>query len=272
MRHALLNAIFLADPCVRNPMSKHTTSRQLRTQGSIAVAVSRRALRAVCASTLIASTLIALTAGQAGANTISAGLEDVGGRHPTLAEVNATVDPVPAGARIYRFRVTTDSDILALENVAIVPCTPGYPPIPLYNNRFGDAGNANKPNDALIAAFPSLSADTWFDTPGNTSRLGADLPGDGMTTFGDLDANGPQNNFVFAQITTYGTGLLGGGFHLKVRISINRTESPGTPFSQDFEIGFCPEPTTLSVAALAALPLARAGRRKKPSVAARGAI
>jgi hypothetical protein len=192
-------------------MSMHTTSGQQRTQCSTAVAVSRLALRAV-----FASNLIAFMASQAGANTISAHVEDVLGRSPTLAEVNAIVDPVPAGARIHRFQVTTDSDILAFENVQIVPCDPRLPPIPLYNNRFGDAGNASKPNDALIAAFPSLGADTWFDSPGNTSRLGADLPGDGQTTFGDIDANGPQYNYVFAQITTYGTGLQGGGFIVKV--------------------------------------------------------
>jgi hypothetical protein len=57
-----------------------------------------------------------------------------------------------------------------------------------------------------------------------------------------------------------------------VRISINSTTSPGTPFSQDFQIGICPEPATLGIVGLAALPLARAGRRKKRSGAARRAI
>jgi hypothetical protein len=205
----------------------------------------------------LALAAVVASASAASANTISATVVDILGRASTAAETGAAANPVPAGSKVYTFQITTDSDILAFENVSIVTTPAGAA---LYQNPFGDAGNANKPNDALIPAFPSLSADSYFDTPGNTSRLGADLPGDGATTFGDLDANGPQNNFVFAQLT-YPGDVVG---TLNFRASINSTVTPGVPFSQDFSIQFgIPEPASFGLCGFAMIGLAAARRRFK---------
>jgi hypothetical protein len=176
---------------------------------------------------------------QASANTISISQTR---RETTSAESSAAANPAPQDAWVNQYWITTDSDILAFENVKI----DGLPAGSIFNNPFGDAGNANKPNDALVPVFPSLSADSYFDTPGNTSRLGADLPGDGATTFGDLDNNGPQTNFQFAQLTVP-KGLLG---TLTFRVSINSTTNPGVPFSQDFSVRV-PEPASVGLSLLA---------------------
>jgi hypothetical protein len=199
--------------------------------------------------------LFTLAADAARANTVVFGLPAYRDPMPPCEACTQT-NPVPQGSKVWTFTVTTDSDILAFENIKIEPLVGSGA---MYHNPFGDPANANKPNPALIPAFPSLGDDSWFDTPGNTSRLGADLPGDGLTTFGDLDDNGPQVDFVFAQLTLPPTFLQG---VMTGRIAINSTASPGTPYSQDFRIVFpVPEPAGALLAIVAAMPLAI--RRKR---------
>jgi hypothetical protein len=210
--------------------------------------------------TALAFAIVAITAGAARANTVAFGPPTF--RDPMQCESCAQANPVPQGSTVWTFTVTTDSDILAFENIKIEPLVGSGA---MYHNPFGDPANANKPNPALIPAFPTLADDSWFDTPGTTSRLGADLPGDGFTTFGDLDNDGPQNNFVFAQLTlppTFIQGLMTG------RIAINSTTSPGTPYSQDFRIVFpIPEPASASLCGIAALALAAVRRRSVTAAA-----
>lgn len=177
-------------------------------------------------------------------------------RRTSAQESGDAASPAPLNGWVSQLRITTDSDILAIENVSI-STAPAV--LPLYNNPFGDAANAGPPQPVLIPVFPALGADSYFDTPGNTSRLGADLPGDGVTTFGDLDNNGPQTDFVFAQLT-YPAMLLQGT--ATFRVSINSTTNPGTPYSQDFSVRLIPEPTSGVLAALAAASLAAVRRRR----------
>jgi hypothetical protein len=178
-------------------------------------------------------------------------------RRTSAQESGDAASPAPLGGWVIQLRMTTDSDILAIENVSI---TTAPPALPLYNNPFGDAANANRPQPALFPVFPALEADSYFDTPGNTSRLGADLPGDGVTTFGDLDNNGPQTDFVFAQLTYPATLLQGTA---TFRVSINSTTNPGTPYSQDFSVRLIPEPTSAALAALAAASATALRRRQR---------
>jgi hypothetical protein len=206
-------------------------------------------------------TALCLLAAQAQADLITTsaiGTPQNGARDVTGPESSggaAQGGSAPAGGHVYQFQVTTDADILSISNVQITLTQGG----PLYNNSFGDAANAKPGNPALIGAFPPLAADSWITTPGaTTARLGPDLPGDGTTTFGDLTNDGPQNNFVFAQLTvpagTRGTftgqvSIAGGG----------GTTVFSQPFS--FPIGV-PEPTTLGLAGLSLLGLVAASRRK----------
>jgi hypothetical protein len=181
-------------------------------------------------------------------------------RNVTPAEIAAGV---PADAQIRKYFITTDSDILAFENLQITK----FPVASvLYQHPFGDEQNANPPNPALVPFFPALSADSWFDTPGLTSRLGPDLPGNGQTTFGDLSNDGPQTKFQFAQLT-YSPAATSVG--LTFRASINSTTNPGVPYSQDFSIEdaltgpvLCiPEPASWALAIAAMFAFAKSARR-----------
>lgn len=206
---------------------------------------------------LVCSAMLALVAAQAQANTVSFSQSS---RKVTAAEAGGnagTGGAAPTNGDVYTFRVTTDSDIVSVNQVAITFSQGG----PLFNNTFGDGSNAAPPNPALVGAFPSLGADSYIDTPGTpTSRLGADLPGDGATTFGDLTNDGAQSNFVFAQLTVpFGTvGKFNG------RISIADTTSPGNafvvPFSLDIGI---PEPSTMVMAGLGLIGAVALRRRQK---------
>jgi hypothetical protein len=164
----------------------------------------------------------------------------------------------PADGKVNMFFVTTDTDILSVGNVKIT--LPNG--VTLYNNTFGDGGNAEPGNSALIPTFPSLGVDSWVTTPGTTSRLGADLPGDGTTTFGDLTNDGPQSNFKFAQLTMGALPQGQKGTFTGV-VSIASTVTPGSsvdvPFN--FTIGV-PEPATLGLAGMSIVGLLAASRRR----------
>jgi hypothetical protein len=162
----------------------------------------------------------------------------------------------PADGDVYQFLVTTDGDILSINQVQITLANGAT----LFNNAFGDAANAEPGNPALVAAFPSLGVDSWITTPGTTARLGANLPGDGQTTFGDLTNDGPQSGFMFAQLTvpnnTVGT--------FTGRVSIASTATPGESFVQPFSFQFgIPEPSTVVMAGMGLIGIVAAGLRRR---------
>jgi hypothetical protein len=146
-----------------------------------------------------------------------------------------SADGAPINGDVWQFKATTDGDILSVNNVLI---TIHFPAVAtLYNHPFGDPSNAEPGNPALIAVFPSLDVDSWITTPGATVRLGPDLPGDGTTTFGDLTSDGPQSEFIFAQLTfPHGTV-----FDFAGRVSI-ASQTQGNVFSQSFHFSNVPEP------------------------------
>jgi hypothetical protein len=179
-------------------------------------------------------------------------------RKVTPAEANAGVaggGSAPLNGDVYQFAVTTDADILSVNQV-LISLSGGAT---LYHNAFGDAANANEGQPALIPVFPALGVDSWINTPGNTVRLGADLPGDGVTTFGDLQNDGPVTNFIFAQLTVpEGTqGSFSG------RISIPSTNNPGAIFNQPFSFQFIPEPSAFVMAGVGMAGALAAGRCRR---------
>ncbi|MCA9234491.1 MAG: hypothetical protein KDA44_03420 [Planctomycetales bacterium] len=169
---------------------------------------------------------------------------------PSLAAIAAGV---PSDAVIFQLFVTTDTDIVAISDVAIVGK-------PLYQTPPPLGSNSAPPNPAFIPLFPQLSADSWITTPGSTALFGADLPGDGMTTFGDITDDGPQNHFQFAQLT-FSEGLPCLAFSGAVVVadpSVGHVEFPFY-FAEYLE---CPEPSSILAAAICGLGLAAAQRRR----------
>jgi hypothetical protein len=119
------------------------------------------------------------------------------GFHPNQAMVNASSGGLTLQSRILMYFVTTDADILSVNQV-LVTFTGGAS---LYQVAAPFGSNTEPPHPAFVALNASLAADSWISTPGATSRLGGDLPGDGTGSWGDLTNDGPQNNFHFATLT-----------------------------------------------------------------------
>jgi hypothetical protein len=120
----------------------------------------------------------------------------VKGFHPNQAMVNASSGGLTLQSQILMCFVTTDADILSVNQV-LVTLTGGS----LYQAPAPFGSNTEPPDPLFVGINPALAADSWISTPGATSRLGGDLPGDGTGSWGDLTNDGPQTNFKFAQLT-----------------------------------------------------------------------
>lgn len=157
----------------------------------------------------------------------------------------------PAGADVYRMYLTSDADVVSINNV-MVSLDGG---VDLYQVGPPFGSNTAAPDPAFIAFNRALEVDSFITTPGSTSLLGADLPGDGGSTWGDLSDNGAQTDFLFATMTMAGgtQGTFTG------RIALN---DAGTPVNFPFEITFgVPEPATFVLAGMGVLGLVAARRR-----------
>jgi hypothetical protein len=118
--------------------------------------------------------------------------------HPTQEMVNASAGGLTLESQIAKFFVTTDADILSVNQVLV--SLSGGATLYQVNPPFGS--NTEAPDPAFLALNASLAADSWISTPGATSRLGGDLPGDGTGSWGDLTNDGAQGApFHFATLT-----------------------------------------------------------------------
>ena len=101
----------------------------------------------------------------------------------------------PDGWIVRQDRVSSSSDILRIGNVRIQA---GAHP---YNSAVGM--DNEPPNPLFLPVFPSLGADSWISTPGATAVAGntVDPLGTDDNSWFDTINDGPQNNFLFAQLT-----------------------------------------------------------------------
>jgi hypothetical protein len=194
-------------------------------------------------------TLLLSVVSSATADSISFG--PVTFRYPTPAEI---AGGVPADAKIRNFFVTTDGDILSIGNVRVD--TDGS----FYQHPAGS--DAAPPNPLHVDVLPALAADSWIDTPGNTSVLGTPFPGDGSpnSAWGDLTNDGPQTNFRFARITISPSDAF---YRFRFNVTIAGSTGPfsATPFLDELMEVLVPEPVTSSLAGMGILVLAAFRRR-----------
>jgi hypothetical protein len=222
------------------------------------IGLKRSVLRVVAALALIGSIA---NISQAATLTINAQ-----GFYPNQTMVDASSGGLTLKSRIYMFFVTTDADILSVNQVQVT-VTGGS----LYQVAAPLGSNTEPPPPEFIPFSPSLPADSWITTPGATSRLGGDLPGNGTGSWGDLTNDGPQTNFKFAQMTippSPGTSL-----NFTGRISLAGARGP-EPFPFAISNFFpldpllqepfptLPEPGSASLFALSVIGLASFRRRR----------
>ena len=173
---------------------------------------------------------------------LAAGASDLWGASVVFRTEQYEVTPemvargVPEGALIHDHFVTTDADILSVGQVIVERAELYRAPNPW--------GTEADPPPACFLIFdcnPEWFADAFITTPGDTSRLGPPLPGDGTSAYGDLSNDGAQNNFLFARLTT----LPGKKGDFSGRVTLAGSAGPESfPFS--FPIGV-PEPSGLAL-------------------------
>jgi hypothetical protein len=153
-------------------------------------------------------------------------------------------------SRIHEFILTSDADILQIDQVVI---TSGG----IYNTPTPQGGSNVEPPSALFEMLvPQLGADTWISTPGATSIAGndADPFGTSNNSWFDTSNDGAASNFMFARITTSGPGTFSG------RVQVAGSAGPEN-FAFSFSLNI-PEPASMGMMAAGALGLAAFRRRR----------
>jgi hypothetical protein len=154
-------------------------------------------------------------------------------------------------SRIHEFIVTSDADILQIDQVVI---TAGG----IYNVPAPEGGSNVEPPSALFETLvPKLGADTWISTPGATSIAGNDVDpfGTPNNSWFDTSSDGAVTSFMFARITTSGPGTFSG------RVQVAGSAGPEN-FAFSFPINIIPEPASMGMMAAGALGLAAFRRRR----------
>lgn len=146
---------------------------------------------------------------------------------PVSAEAEAA--GAPAGGTIFDYFVTTDADILSVDQVLVDVSGGSFFQVP---PPFGS--DTVPPDPAFLALNRALEADSWITTPGSTNLLGPGLDmTDGTSTFGDLSNDGLQTDFHFARFgmppDTTGT--------FSARVTVAGASGPESfPLSVDLEV------------------------------------
>lgn len=130
----------------------------------------------------------------------------------------------PEGGLIFDLFVTTDADILSVDQV-LVDLSGGS----LFQVDPPFGSDAAPPSPEFIALNRALEAHSWITTPGSTSFLGPGLDmADGTSVFGDLTDDGAVTDFQIGRFTVPAgtTGTISG------RVSVAGVDGPESfPFS-----------------------------------------
>jgi hypothetical protein len=176
------------------------------------------------------------------------------GRVPPADAIGAGV---PANTMVHEFNVTTDADILQIDQIKITLGAGAS----LYNVTAGNGGsNTTPPTPLFEGLVPQLKGDTWITTPGATSIAGNDVDPFGTqdNSWFDTTADGAVTNFMFARF-----GLVGGTSPTTFtgRVQVAGATGPEN-FAFSFTMGAIPEPATFGMASMGLLGLAAFRRRK----------
>jgi hypothetical protein len=121
--------------------------------------------------------------------------------HPTIWRTTTAAevaDGAPAGGTVSNYFITTDADILGIRGVNVSTAVEAS----LFQHNLGS--DSEPPPPPLVAAFPSLGADSWITTPGPTA-IAHGTSGGGFghadATWFDTTDDGPQTDFQFARLT-----------------------------------------------------------------------
>jgi hypothetical protein len=107
---------------------------------------------------------------------------------------------------VHEFFVSSTADILSVGDVDVN--------VPLFQDALGSDNEA--PSEELLALSPTMAADSWITTPGDTVVLGDGFAStNGETLWGDLSDDGPQRNFMFARLTVDQTGIFSGNIAVR---------------------------------------------------------